>query len=69
MSDKLEKKPRCYNCKHGGSQFKIAKLTHLVCCDPKVYTKEKFDNNELSPWDALRVFSDTCNNHEFKAIK
>ena len=57
---------KCHNCKFSGRQFRINKLTHLTCQDPKQYTKEKFDNNEYSPWDALRLFSDTCDNHEFK---
>ncbi len=60
------KKPKCYNCKHAGNQFKISKLTHLHCGNPKEYTQEKFSNNEFSPWDTLRIFSDTCEAHEFK---
>lgn len=63
------KKPKCYNCKHAGNQFKIVKLTHLHCGNPKEYTQDKFDNNEFSPWDTLRVFSDTCEAHEFKPLK
>ena len=59
-------KARCYNCKYAGIQFKIGKLTHLHCADPKHYNKETFDNGDFSAWDTLRVFSDTCNNHKFK---
>ena len=61
-----KKKPRCHNCRFGGQQFKIHKLTHLHCSDPTEYTQEKFDNGEFCEWDILRVFNDTCNNHEFK---
>lgn len=63
MSDK---KPKCYNCKHSGQAFKIKKLTHCHCGNPKEYTLEKFDNEEFSAWDTLRVFSDNCKDHEFK---
>jgi len=59
------KKPRCHNCKHSTKQFKIVKLTHLHCGHPK-YTKEDFENGELSAWDTLRVFNETCKDHEFK---
>ena len=58
-----KKKAKCYNCKHGGHQFKINKLTYLHCNDPSKYTQERFDNDEFGPWDSLRVFSDTCENH------
>lgn len=60
------KKPRCHNCKFSSNQFKIGKLTHLHCQDEKQYPKEKFENGNLSAWETLRVFSDTCNNHKFK---
>ena len=63
-----KKKPRCHNCKFAGNQFKINKLTHLHCADPKEYTQEKFDNGDFCAWDTLRVFNDTCYNHEFKAV-
>jgi len=61
-----KKKPRCYNCKFAGKQFKVNKLTHLHCDDPENYTQEKFDNNEFTAWDTLRVFSDTCKNHKYR---
>ncbi len=61
-----KRKAKCYNCKHGGNQFKLDKLTHLHCNDLQKYTQEKFDNDEFCAWDTLRVFSDTCESHEFK---
>ena len=61
-----KKKPRCHNCKFAGYQFKIHKLTHLHCADPTKYNQEKFDNDEFTAWDTLRVFNDTCENHQFK---
>ena len=63
-----KKQPRCYNCKHAGQQFKIKKLTHLHCEEPIKYNRKSFDNDEFCAWDTLRVFSDTCEVHEFKAV-
>ena len=64
-----ERKPRCHNCKFGGTQFKIGKLTHLHCCDERQYNKKDFDDGKFCAWDTLRVFNDMCNNHEFKQLK
>jgi len=66
---KTDKKPRCYNCKFAGSQFKIGNLTHLHCFDEKQYSKIGFDNGDFTAWDTLRIFSDTCKFHEFKDTK
>lgn len=63
-----QKKPHCYNCKFAGQGFKIGKLTHHHCEDEKQYNQEKHDNGEFTAWDTLRVFSDTCDNHEFKEL-
>ena len=57
------RKPRCYNCKHVSESFKISKLTHYHCLNPK------FKEVHTSPWDSLRVFSEKCNDHEFKPKK
>jgi hypothetical protein len=62
-----EKKAKCYNCKFGGNQFKIAGKTHLHCEHPS-YTKEDFENGKLSPWDTLREFWNTCDNHKLKTL-
>ena len=58
-------KAKCYNCKHGGDQFKVGNLTHLHCMHPK-YKEEDFISGKLSTWETLCVFSDVCNKHEFK---
>ncbi len=58
------KKRKCHNCKHSGHQFKINKLTHLHCEHPK-YEELSKDVN-FSPWETLCVFSETCEDHEFK---
>ncbi|WP_394749590.1 hypothetical protein [Spongiimicrobium salis] len=61
-----QKKAKCYNCKHAGKQFKIIGKTHLHCEHP-IYTKERFESGEFSPWDTLKEFWNTCNDHEFKS--
>lgn len=61
-------KARCFNCVFGGNQFKIANTTYLHCLDKKQYPDEKFESGELTGWDSLKRFSDTCKNHEFKAL-
>ncbi len=63
------KKRKCYNCKHSTKGFKVFYLTHHHCCDPTKYSEEKWDKGEFCAWDTLRVFSDTCENHEFKDKK
>lgn len=60
-----QKHAKCYNCIHRGSQFKIAGKTHMHCEHPK--HEESLKNYELSPWDTLREFWETCEDHEFKA--
>ena len=61
------KKPKCYNCKHSGNKFKLDKLTHLHCEHPKYMEQSKCGS--LSIWETLRVFGDTCMDHEFKLDK
>lgn len=59
------KKRKCYNCKHRTEAFKIGKLTHYHCMSP-TYTKQHNEGIDIHPWDTLRVFSDTCDEHEFR---
>lgn len=60
-----KRKPKCYNCEHAGMQFRVGKLTHLHCCKPEYEEMDKNENTP-SPWETLRVFSDTCSDHQFK---
>lgn len=61
------KKARCYNCKFGGHPFKIGKLTLLHCEDPERYSREAYERGDFdSPWETLRVFSESCKIHKFK---
>lgn len=60
------KNKKCYNCKHGGNQFKISKITHLHCMNPEIYKIEGFESGQTSAWDTLRVFSDSCNSYQSK---
>jgi hypothetical protein len=50
---------------HGGDQFKVNNKTHLHCGHPK-YKAEDFESGELTAWDTLMEFSQTCKDHEFK---
>lgn len=56
--------PKCHNCKHASKGFKIGNSTHHQCLHPK--HKEPMKNFEISPWDTLQEFWNTCNDHELK---
>lgn len=58
------KKAKCYNCKHASSAFKIAGKTHHQCNHPN--HEAGFESGELSPWDTLQEFYNTCDSHEFR---
>jgi len=60
------KKRRCHNCKFGGDQFKVHKLTHLHCESPQMHKFFEDNPDTASAWDSLRVFNETCEDHEFK---
>lgn len=60
------KKPKCYNCKYAGKGFKINKLTYHVCNESSVSERIR---NGAHTFEALMVFSDTCDNHEFETTK
>lgn len=64
-----EKKRRCHNCKYSGKQFKIKNLTHLHCENEKLYPFNEIYDGNISPWETLRVFNDTCHEHSFKDEK
>ena len=57
-------KQKCYNCKFASSGFKIAGKTHHQCQHPKHLPG--FESGELSPWDTLQEFYNTCESHEFR---
>ena len=57
----------CCNCKHSGVQFKLSKVTHCHCEHPKY--DERGKAGELSAWDTLYKFSETCEDFEFKQFK
>ncbi len=61
-----KRKPRCHNCKYSSKQFKVVNLTHIHCENEKAF---ELPMEEVSPWDTLRVFNDTCEKHEFKMNK
>lgn len=59
------KNRKCYNCIHGGKQIKIVGNTHLHCENPK-YTAEMFESGQLTGWDTLMNFYDSCEDHQLK---
>ena len=61
MTKKIKKK--CYNCKHASKSFKIEGRLHVHCNHPK--HEEGLTSGELSFWDTLQEFYNTCETHEF----
>lgn len=55
---------KCYNCKHSSVGFKIAGKTHHQCNHSK--HEEGFKSGELSAWDTLQEWYNSCESHEFK---
>ena len=55
---------KCYNCTHASKGFKIAGKTHHSCLNPM--HDEKLKSGELSAWDMLMEFWQTCEHHELK---
>lgn len=64
--DKEQKKPKCYNCKFATEGFKVGDLTHHHCLNPINYPDGQLEAGEVSPWDTLREWWSTCNNHQIK---
>lgn len=56
---------KCWNCKYASKAFKVYKLTYHHCYSP-TFEKQFQDGEPPHPFDTLRVFSDTCNEHKFK---
>lgn len=57
---------KCWNCKHRTKSFKVGKLTHYHCMSP-TYEKQHKEGVKISTWETLRVFSDSCDEHEFRS--
>lgn len=62
---KATKQLKCWSCKHRTNAFKIKNLTHYHCIAPS-YQKQADTGDPPSPWDTLRVFSDSCNEHKLR---
>lgn len=56
---------RCHNCIFYGTKFKIAGKIHAHC-ERVQYTEEQYKSGEVSPWDTVKVFYETCKNHLFR---
>jgi len=62
----MKKAKKCCNCKHAGTTFRIAKMTHMHCENPDVHAEliaEKGMDN-VSGWDTLVEFWMTCKYYE-----
>jgi len=59
---------KCWNCKHRTKGFKVGNLTHYHCMSP-TYQKQHDSGEYVNAWETLRVFSDTCNEHESNKVK
>lgn len=57
---------RCFNCRFAGPPFKIAGVTHYICEHPSHVEKEKSNPGEVSPFEMLMEFWNTCDMHELK---
>jgi hypothetical protein len=58
---------RCHNCIFAGEMFRIIGKGHLHCTHPNMDKPESwYDKESRSPWDSLREFWDTCDEHKFK---
>jgi hypothetical protein len=55
---------KCFNCKLASNAFKIAGKTHHQCCHPK--HEAGFENGELSAWDTLQEWYNSCESHELR---
>jgi hypothetical protein len=64
--EKKPKKPKCWNCKHGGQTFKIVGKTHLHCHNQEKYPDADMESGKISPWDTLMEGYYYCDKHEFK---
>ena len=66
MKKAKRQRTRCFNCKFRGEFFRINGLNHLHCENEEAVTPFAADG-QLSAWDSLRVFWDTCDKHEPRA--
>lgn len=63
------KRKRCCNCIFASDPFKVAGKTHYTCTNQALYPAEKMREGEISAWDTLREFWESCGKHEFKTDK
>lgn len=57
-----ENNKKCFNCKFASEPFKINGNTHFHCYHTK--HDEGLKSGDLSAWDTLRMFYDTCDDHQ-----
>jgi len=62
----INMKKACYNCEFSSSQFKVLDKTHVHCQNETMYPQKGFESGELTAWDTLRSWYDSCNYHKAK---
>lgn len=62
------KNKKCYNCKFATKGFKVVGKTHHHCLEPTQYPEAEIEAGNISPWDTLREWWDTCEHHKLKII-
>jgi len=58
------KNKKCYNCEYASKGFKLGSTTHHQCNHPK--HEKGFNSGDLTAWDTLQEFWQTCEDHKFK---
>ena len=63
-------RPRCHNCKFRGEYFRLSDsgINHCHCLHPK-YEEQFKSGVQVSPWDTLKEFWQTCDDHQFKEVE
>ena len=60
------KNKMCYNCKHATSQFKVIGKSHVHCQNENIYPSKGFIDGNLTAWDSLRAWHNSCEKHKLK---
>lgn len=58
---------KCYNCIHSSNGFKLGNKTYTQCLHPITYDAMKL--SEITPWETVQEWYNTCELHEPKQPK
>ena len=56
---------RCHNCVFYGDKFKLGSVTYAHC-ERVQYTEKQYNSGEVSPYDTVKRFSESCKKHLLK---